>query len=123
MIENASVVLKGGNTIAHPQAHTSWYSRHLCHILESVGRHRRDTLKRKIQGTVFRGTGARAHERRTGVVAAEGATAKGFCPRYGRARDGALVLRQCAHLQDTDQRALQLVLGQIKSPVSRRNVR
>jgi hypothetical protein len=71
------------------QAHTSWYSRHLCHILESVGRHRRDTLGRKIQVTAFRGAGARAHERRTSVVAAEGAAAKGHCPRYGHARDGA----------------------------------
>ena len=92
MIVNASVVLKGGNTIAHPQAHTSWYSRHLCHILESVGRHRRDTHKRKTQCTTFRGAGACAHERRTGVVAAEGAAAKGHCPWYGRARDGASVL-------------------------------
>jgi hypothetical protein len=103
------------------QAHTSGYSRHPCHILESVGRHRRDTLRRKIQGIVFRGAGARAHELRTAVVAAEGAAAKGFCPRYGRARDGASVPRQCAHLLDTDRRALQLVVGQIKLPVSRRN--
>jgi hypothetical protein len=104
------------------QVHTSWYSRHLYHILESVGRHRRDILRRKIQGTAFRGAGACAHERRTGVVAGKGAAAKGHCPRYGRARDGALVLRHSAHLQDTDRRALQLVLGQIKFSVSRRNI-
>ncbi len=76
MIENHSFVLKEGNTIAH----TSRYSLHLRHALESVGRHRRDTLKRKTQVAALRGAGARAHERRTGVVAAEGAPAKGFCP-------------------------------------------
>jgi hypothetical protein len=68
------------------EAHTSWYSRHLCHILESVGRHQRDTLGRKIQFTSLRGAGARAHERRTGVVAAEGAAAKGHCPCLGVGR-------------------------------------
>ena len=77
------------HTSTPTQVHTSWYSRHLCHILESVGRHRRDTLKGKIQFTTLRGAGARAHERRTGVVAAEGAAAKGHCPWDGRARDGA----------------------------------
>jgi hypothetical protein len=72
---------EGGKHNSTPtQAHTSWYSRHLCHILESVGRHRRDTLRRKIQYTTFRGAGACAHERRTGVVAAKGAVAKGYCP-------------------------------------------
>jgi hypothetical protein len=71
------------------EAHTSWYSRHLCHILESVGRHQRDTHAgpdthiRKTQKTTLRGAGARAHERRTGVVAAEGAVAKGYCPCLG----------------------------------------
>jgi hypothetical protein len=105
------------------QAHESWYSRHLCHILESVGRHRRDTLVIKHQVTALRGAGARAHQRRTGVVAAESAAAKGHCPRYGRARDGASVPQQCAHLLDTDRRALQLVvrLWQTKIPVSRRH--
>jgi hypothetical protein len=95
--------LNGGNAMAHShsvriraewgkhnrtptQAHTSWYSRHLCHILESVGRHRRDTLRRKTQCTSLRGTGARAHERRTGVVAAEGAVPKGHCPCLGLGR-------------------------------------
>jgi hypothetical protein len=62
------------------QAHTSWYSRHFCHSLESVGRNRRDTLRLKRQETTFRGAGARAHERRTGVVTAEGAAAKDYCP-------------------------------------------
>jgi hypothetical protein len=38
------------------------------------------------------GAGACAHERRTGVVAAEGAAAKGHCPRYGRARDRSFVV-------------------------------
>jgi hypothetical protein len=116
------VFVLNGDTQSHTtQVHTSRYSRHLCHILESVGRHRRDTLRRKIQVTTLRGAGARAHERRTSVVAAEVAAAKGHCPRYGRARDGTLVPRQCAHLLDTDRRALQLVVGQIKLPVSRRN--
>ncbi len=78
-----------------------------------------DRPKNKV--TALRGAGARAHERRTGVVAAEAAAAKGHCPRYGRARDGTLVPRQCAHLQDTDRRALQLVVGQSKPPVSSRN--
>jgi hypothetical protein len=114
-----------GETQSH--THTSTHimvlsdSPHLCHILESVGRHRRDTLRRKMQETTFRGAGARAHERRTGIVAAEGAVAKGFCPWYGRARDGAFVTDQCAHLLDTDRRALQLVVGQLKASVSRRN--
>jgi hypothetical protein len=112
------------------QAHTSWYSRHFCHILESVGRHRRDTLRRKKQITALRGAGARAHERRTGVVAAEGAAAKGFCPRYGRARDGAfvmhrvmLVLAFVIHqwpLLGTYRRAQQLVLEQSENPAKRR---
>ena len=84
------ICAEGGKHNRTPtQAHTSWYSRHLCHILESVGRHRRDTLIQKRQGTIFGGAGARAHERRTGVVAAEGAAAKDHCPWDGRARDGA----------------------------------
>jgi hypothetical protein len=73
------------------QAHTSRYSLHLRHALESVGRHRRYAPPRKFQCTSFRGAGACADERRTGVVAAEAAAAKGHCPRYGRARDGAYV--------------------------------
>jgi hypothetical protein len=100
-------------------SHTSWYSRHLCHILESVGRHRRDTHKRKTQCTTFRGAGACAHERRAGVVAAEGAAAKGHCPRYGRASDRAFVIHQWT-LLGTDRRAEQLVLGQIKFPAQMR---
>ncbi len=101
------------------QAHTSRYSRHLRHALESVGLHRRYSLARKIQVTTFRGAGACANERRTGVVAAEAAVARGHCPRDGRARDGALVV-QCAPLLGTDRRALQLVVVQLKLPVSRR---
>jgi hypothetical protein len=112
---------EGKHNSTPTQAHTSWYSPHLCHILERVGRHRRDTLIPKIQCTTFRGAGARAHERRTGEVAAEGAAAKGHCPRYRRARDGAFVPRQLPPLLGTDRCALQLVLGQIKCAVSRRN--
>jgi hypothetical protein len=48
--------------------------------LESVGLHRRYTLPLKIQWTTLRGAGACADERRTGVVATEGAAAKGQCP-------------------------------------------
>ena len=73
------------------QAHTSRYSRHLRHALESVGLHRRYSLGRKIQRTTLRGAGACAHERRTGVVAAEGAAAKGHCPLYRRAHARSLV--------------------------------
>jgi hypothetical protein len=74
------------------QAHTSRYSLHLRHALESVGLHRRYELERKIQATSLRGAGACADERRTGVVAAEAAAAKAHCPRYGRARAGAFVV-------------------------------
>ncbi len=74
------LVLKGETQSHTHKAHTSWYSRHLCHILEGVGRHQRDTLIPKKQCTTLRGAGACAHERRTGVVAAKGAAAKGHCP-------------------------------------------
>ncbi len=92
MTDNLSFVLKEGNTLAPTQAHKSRYSRRLQHAFESVGLHRRYSLKRKIQCTTLRGAGACAHERRTGVVAAEGAAAKCHCPRYGRARDRSFVL-------------------------------
>ena len=104
------------------QAHTSGYSRHPCHILESVGRHRRDTLRRKIQVMTLRGAGACAHERRTGVVAAERAIAKGQCPRDRHARQGALVLFNSLQQLGTERRALhQIVEG--KDPVGRRRDR
>jgi hypothetical protein len=74
------------------QAHTARYSLHLRHALESVGLHRRYSLRRKIHEISLRGAGACADERCTGVVAAEAAAAEGHCPRYGRARDGALVV-------------------------------
>jgi hypothetical protein len=74
------------------QAHTSRYSRHLRHALENVGRHRRYFFRRKFQCTSLRGAGACVDERRTGVVAAEAAAAKDHRPRYGRARDGAVVV-------------------------------
>jgi hypothetical protein len=120
MIENTSFVLQGGNTITHP--HTSRYSLHLRHALESVGLHRRYTLEMKKQVTTLRGAGACAHERRTGVVAAEGAVSKVHCPRYGHARNGAKQIH-CAHLLCTDRRTPQLVVVQFKQPVSRRNMR
>ena len=102
------------------QAHTSRYSLHLRHALESVGLHRRYTLARKDQVTTLRGAGACAHERRTGVVATEGAVSKVHCPRYGHARNGAKQIH-CAHLLCTDRRTPQLVVFQFKLPVSRRN--
>jgi hypothetical protein len=84
------ICTEGGKQNPTPtQAHTPRYSRHLRHALESVGLHRRDTLSIKTKFTTLRGAGARAHERRTGVVAAEGAAAKGHCPRDGRASDQA----------------------------------
>ena len=114
------ICTEGGKHNRTPtQAHTSRYSRHLRHALENVGRHRRYAPPRKFQCTSFRGAGACADERRTGVVAAEAAAAKGHRPRYGRARDGSLVV-QCAPLLGTDRRALQLVVVQLKLPVSRR---
>jgi hypothetical protein len=75
------ICTEGGKHNRTPtQAHTSRYSRHLRHALENVGLHRRYALRRKIQVTSLRGAGACADERRTGVVAAEGAAAKGHCP-------------------------------------------
>ncbi len=75
------VCTEGGKYSRAPsQAHKSRYSRHLQHAFESVGLHRRYSLKRKIQCSTLRGAGACAHERRSGVVAAEGAAAKGHCP-------------------------------------------
>jgi hypothetical protein len=86
------ICTEGGKHNSTPtQAHTSRYSLQSRHVLESVGLHRRYTLRLKIQITSLRGAGACAHERRTGVVAAEAAVPKGHCPRYGRARDGAIV--------------------------------
>jgi hypothetical protein len=122
------ICTEGGKHNRTPtQAHTSRYSLHLRHALESVGLHRRYALRRKNQALSSRGAGACADERRTGVVAAEAAAAKGHCPRYGRARHGTLVfvaleqaLGQCAPLLGTERRALQLFV-QIKLPVSRRN--
>ena len=116
------ICTEGGKHNRTPtQAHTSRYSRHLRHALESVGLHRSDILRCKIQVTSLHGAGACAHERRTGVVAAEAAAAKGGCPRYGRARHGTLVGGQSRALLGTDRRAQQLVVVQIKPPVSRRN--
>jgi hypothetical protein len=63
----------GKHNHTHTQAHTSRYSRHLRHALKSVGLYRRYTLGIKIQITSLRGAGTCAHERRTGVVAAEAA--------------------------------------------------
>ncbi len=78
------ICTEGGKHNRTPtQAHTSRYSLHLRHVMESVGLHRRYSLGRKIQRTTLRGAGACAHERRTGVVAAEGAAAKGHCPCLG----------------------------------------
>ena len=86
------ICTEGGKHNRTPtQAHTSRYSRHLRHVLESVGLHRRYTLRLKIQATMLRGAGACADERRNGVVVAEGAVCKGHCPRYGRARDVSIV--------------------------------
>jgi hypothetical protein len=89
------ICFEGGKHNRTPtQAHTARYSLHLRHALESVGLHRRYSLALQIQCTSLRGAGAchGADERRTGVVAAEAAAAEGHCPRYGRARDGALVV-------------------------------
>jgi hypothetical protein len=81
------ICTEGGKHNRTPtQAHTSRYSRHLRQALESVGRHRRYALRRKIQVTSSRGAGACADERRTGVVAAEAAAAKGHCPWLGLRR-------------------------------------
>ncbi len=81
------ICTEGGKQNRTPtQAHTSRYSLHLLHALESVGLHRRYALARKIQCTSLRGAGACADERRTGVVAAEAAVAKGHCPWLGLRR-------------------------------------
>ena len=100
------------------------YSRHLRHALEGIGRrHRCDTPIVKIQYTVLRGARACAHERRTGVVAAEAAAAtKGHCPRYRNARDGAMVRGQSRALLGTERRALHLIVKR-KGPVGRRSHR
>ena len=92
------------------QAHTSRYSRHLRHVLESVGLHRRYSLRRKIQRSSLCGAGACAHERHTGVVAAEGAVAKGHRPRLGLD----------AGRPKTASRAQQLIPIKINRPVGRR---
>ena len=81
---------RGKHNRTPTQAHTSRYSLHLRHVLESVGLHRRYALRRKNQAPSFRGAGACADERRTGVVAAEAATAKGHCPRLGLDRQEML---------------------------------
>jgi hypothetical protein len=116
------IFTEGGRHNPTPtQAHKSRYSRHL-HAFESVGLHRRYSLALKLQCTTLGGAGPCADERRTGVVAAEGAAAKGHCPRYGRARDRSFVVKHCFTPQlGTDRRTLQLVVVQIKLPVSRRN--
>ena len=85
------ICTEGGKHNRTPtQAHTSRYSRHLRHALESVGLHRRYTLVRKLQVATFRGAGACPHERRIGVVATEGAAAKGHGPRLGLGRQEML---------------------------------
>ena len=111
---------KHNGTPAHP--HTSRYSRHLWHALESVGRHRRYKPALEIQRTTLRGAGACAHERRTGVVAAEGAAAKGHCPLYRRAHARSLVSTsaQQRSMLGTYQHTLQQVVVQMQRPVSRR---
>ena len=101
---------------------TQMYSRHLRHPLEGIGRHRRDTPFVKTQCTNLRGARACADERRTGVVAAEAAAAKEYCPRYRNARDGALVGPQSRALLGTERRALHLMV-KIKGPVGRRSDR
>jgi hypothetical protein len=101
------------------------YSRHLRHALEGIGRQRRDTPILKTQKTIFRGARACAHERRTGVVAAGAAAAKGHCPRYRNARDGALVhvlVGQSRALLGTERRAPHLIVKK-KVPVGRRSDR
>ncbi len=99
------------------------YSRHLRHALEGIGRrHRRDTPIVQIQYTILRGARACAHERRTGVVAAEAAAAKKHCPRYRNARDGAMVRGQSRALLGTERRALHLIVKR-KGPVGRRSDR
>jgi hypothetical protein len=87
------------NKHTHSHKHISWYSLHLRHACESVGRHRRYALAIKIQCTTLCGAGACAHERRTGVVAAEGAAAKGHCPWIGLHRQEMLsrCLGLCRH--------------------------
>ena len=100
----------GKHNLTPTKAHTSRYSRHLWHVLESVGLHRRYTLALKIQRTTLRGAGACADERRTGVVAAEGAVAKGHCPRSGLD----------AGRQKPASRAQQLIPIKINRPVGRR---
>jgi hypothetical protein len=75
------ICTEGGKHNPTPeQAHKSRYSRHIWHALESVGLHRRYTLFFKMQCTTLPAAGACAHERRTGVVAAEGAAAQVGCP-------------------------------------------
>ena len=108
------ICTEGGKHNRTPtQAHTSRYSLHLRHVMESVGLHRRYSLRRKIQLTTLRGAGACAHERRTGVVAAEGAVAKGHCPRLGLD----------AGRQNPASRAQQLIPIKINRPVARRHDR
>ncbi len=83
LIENTSFEMNREDTIHNhrpTQVNVSRYARNIWHSVESVGLHRRYTLRPKIQCTTVRGAGACAHERRTGVVAAEGAVAKGGCP-------------------------------------------
>jgi hypothetical protein len=70
--------------------HTSRYSLHLRHAFENVWLHRSYTPALKKKVTTLRGAGACAHERRTGVVAAEGAAAKGLCPWLGLDRQEML---------------------------------
>ncbi len=108
------ICTEGGKHNRTPtQAYTTRYSRHLRHVLESVGLHQRYSLRRKIQRSSLCGAGACAHERRTGVVAAEGAVAKGHCPRLGLD----------AGRQKPASRAQQLIPIKINRPVGRRHDR
>jgi hypothetical protein len=105
------ICTEGGKHNRTPtQAHTSRYSLYLRHVLESVGLHRRYSLRRKIQRTSLCGAGACADERRTAVVAAEGAVAKGHCPRLGLD----------AGRQKPASRAQQLIPIKINRPVAKR---
>jgi hypothetical protein len=75
------------------QAHTSRYSLHLRHALESVGLHRRYSPAQKIQCASLRGAGACADERRTGVVAAGAVATKGHSPWFGLGRQEEMLPR------------------------------
>ncbi len=99
---------KHNHTRTH--AHTSRYSLHLRHAFENVGLHRRYTLALKIQVTILRGAGACAHERRTGVVAAEGAVSKVHCPWTGLNRQQ--MLSRCLGLGRQEMLVWHLEVGE-----------